>query len=72
MMYKCVENSDGIILVIDGDAVMARYTVDRHWHEVNVSVNGDKIKVRLYNRLKGYLDESVKFGIESVQKIPAN
>ncbi len=68
--YKYKEK-DGITNVMDGDNIIARYEVDRHWVEKNISVkDGDTLKVRLYNRLKGFLDCEVKLNVEEVQKIP--
>ena len=67
LKYK---ESNGVVNVMDGDSVVARYEVDRHWQEKNISVKNDIINVRLYNRLKGYLDCKVKLNTEEIQKIP--
>lgn len=68
MKYKEI---DGIVNVMDGDTIVARYTVDRHWTEKNISIRNGKLSVRLYNRLKGYLDCIVEFSNETIQKIPS-
>jgi uncharacterized membrane protein len=68
--YKYKEK-DGITNVMDGDNIIARYEVDRHWVEKNISVkDSDTLKVRVYNRIKGFLDCEVKLNVEEVQKIP--
>ena len=68
--YKYKEK-DGIVNVMDGDNIIAKYEVDRHWLEKNVSQrNEETLNVRLYNRLKGFLDCEVKLNVEEVQKIP--
>ena len=68
MKYKEI---DGIVNVIDGDTTVARYSVDRHWTEKNISVRDGRLNVRLYNRLKGYLDCIVVLSNETIQKIPS-
>jgi len=68
--YKYKEK-DNITNVMDGDNVIARYEVDRHWVEKNISVkDSDTLKVRVYNRIKGFLDCEIKLNVEEVQKIP--
>lgn len=68
--YKFKEK-DGVISVLDGDNVVAKYEVDKHWTEKNISQkDSETLSVRLYNRIKGFLDCEIKFGIEKVQKIP--
>ena len=68
--YKYKEK-DGITNVMDGDNIIARYEVDRHWVEKNISVkDSDTLKVRVYNRIKGFLDCEVKLNVGEVQKIP--
>lgn len=68
--YKYKEK-DGITNVMDGDNIIARYEVDRHWVEKNISVkDSETLKVRIYNRIKGFLDCEVKLNVEEVQKIP--
>ena len=68
--YKYKEK-DGITNVMDGDNIIARYEVDRHWVEKNISVkDSETLKVRVYNRIKGFLDCEVKLNVEEVQKIP--
>ena len=69
MKYKEV---NGIVNVMDGDTVIARYEVDRHWAEKNVSVKDGKLNIRLYNRMKGYLDCKVELNNDSIQKIPSS
>lgn len=65
--YKEKEN---IITVMDGDTVIAKYEVDRHWQEKNVSVKEDGIYIRLYNRMRGFQDCKVELNSDKVQKIP--
>jgi len=68
--YKYKEK-DGITNVMDGDNIIARYEIDRHWVEKNISVKDSyTLKVRVYNRIKGFLDCEVKLNVEEVQKIP--
>ena len=52
--YKYKEKDD-IIYVKENDQIVARYTIDKHWIEKNISEKDNIIKVRLYNRMKGYL-----------------
>ena len=65
--YKEKEN---VISVMDGDTIIARYEVDRHWQEKNVSVKEDGIYIRLYNRMRGFQDCKVELNSDKVQKIP--
>ncbi len=67
MKYK---EKDGIVNVMDGDTVVARYEVDRHWTEKNVSVKDGQLYIRLYNRMKGYLDCNIPLTNDTIQKIP--
>lgn len=68
--YKYKEK-DGIVNVMDGDNVIAKYEVDRHWIEKNVSFkDSETLRIRLYNRMKGFLDCEVKINVEDLQKIP--
>ena len=67
MKYK---EKDGIVNVMDGDTVVARYEVDRHWTEKNVSVKYGQLYIRLYNRMKGYLDRKIPLTNDSIQKVP--
>jgi hypothetical protein len=55
---------------MDGDAVVAQYEVDKHWRDINVSEKDDAIYVRLYNRMRGYLDCKVELNNDTIQKIP--
>lgn len=68
--FKFKEDKDGIVSVKEGDNVIAKYTVDYHWREVNISETNTQIKVRLYNKMKGYLDTTVELNKEEIQKIP--
>jgi len=65
--YREKEN---IITVMDEDTVIAKYEVDRHWQEKNVSVKEDGIYIRLYNRMRGFQDCKVELNSDKVQKIP--
>lgn len=57
--------------VIENDNVIAKYEIDRHWTEKNISIKNDgTLSVRLYNRLKGFLDCIVKLNVDDTQKIP--
>lgn len=68
--YKYKE-INGIVNVMDGDNAIAKYEVDRHWVEKNISMkNEDTLNVRLYNRMKGFLDCEIKLNVEETQKIP--
>ena len=67
--YKYKEKG-GIVNVMDGDTIVARYEVDRHWQEKNVSVKEDGIHIRLYNRMKGFQDCKVELNNDNIQKIP--
>ena len=67
--YKYKEK-DGVTNIMDGDTVVARYEVDRHWQDVNVSVKDDAIYVRLFNRAKKYIDCKVELNNDTIQKIP--
>jgi hypothetical protein len=67
--YKYKEK-DGIVNVMDGDTVIAKYEVDRHWQEKNASVKEDGIYIRLYNRNKGFQDCKVEINNDTIQKIP--
>jgi len=65
--YREKEN---IITVMDGDTVIAKYEVDKHWQEKNASVKEDGIYIRLYNRMRGFQDCKVELNSDKVQKIP--
>jgi hypothetical protein len=65
--YREKEN---IITVMDGDTVIAKYEVDRHWQEKNTSVKEDGIYIRLYNRMRGFQDCKVELNSDKIQKIP--
>ena len=75
-----IDNSDNIFdslenliteKLMDGDNVIAKYEVDRHWTEKNVSFkDSETLRIRLYNRMKGFLDCEVKLNFEDLQKIP--
>lgn len=67
--YKYKEK-DNIINVLDGDNIVARYTIDRHWTEKNISEKNDIINVRLYNKMKGYIDCEISINNDEIQKIP--
>ena len=68
--YKFKEKN-GITEVMDGDNVIAKYEVDIHWTEKNISQkDDDTLNVRLYNRMKGYIDCDVKLNNSDIQKIP--
>ena len=74
MKYKEI---DGIVNVMDGDTVVARYEVDiaryevdRHWTEKNVSIKDGQLYIRLYNRIKGFLDCKIPLTNNTIQKIP--
>jgi hypothetical protein len=55
---------------MDGDTVIAKYEVDRHWQEKNTSVKEDGIYIRLYNRMRGFQDCKVELNSDKIQKIP--
>lgn len=67
MKYKEI---NGVVHVMDGDTVLARYEVDYHWTEKNVSVKNGQLCIRLYNRMKGYTDCKVELHNDVIQKIP--
>jgi hypothetical protein len=67
--YKYKEK-DGIVNVMDGDAVVARYEIDRHWTEKNISEKDGSLSIRLYNRMKGFQDCKVEINNDTIQKIP--
>ena len=67
MKYKEI---NGIVHVMDGDTVLARYEVDYHWTEKNVSVKDGQLYIRLYNRMKGSLDGKIPLTNDTSQKIP--
>lgn len=68
--YKFKEKN-GITEVIDDDSVIAKYEVDIHWTEKNISQKDDEtLNLRLYNRMKGYIDCEVKLNSSDIQKIP--
>lgn len=67
--YKYKEKDD-IVYVKENDQIVARYTIDKHWIEKNISEKDNIIKVRLYNRMKGYLDCEILINNDIIQKIP--
>ena len=67
MKYK---ENDGITNVLDGDSIIARYKVDKHWVEKNISIRDGILNIRLYNRMKGYLDCKMELNNDSIQVIP--
>lgn len=71
MAYKFKEQKDGTVHVMDGDNVVAKYKVDRHWREVNASYPDDShISIRLYNRMRGYINSLITLNKEEIQEIP--
>lgn len=69
-MFKFKEQ-DNIISVIDeNDTIVARYTIDYHWTEKNISVKDRHLNIRLYSRTSGYIDCIVELNNDSIQKIP--
>ena len=69
MKYKFKEK-DNIINVLEGDDIIARYIIDKHWEQKNVSIKDDGIHIRLYNRMKKYIDCIIKLNEDNIQKIP--
>ena len=69
MNYKFKEIND-IINVTENGEIVARYQVDKHWEEKNISIKDNQINIRLYNRLKGYLDCVIELNNDNIQKIP--
>lgn len=71
-MFKFKEQ-DNIISVIDeNDTIVARYTIDYHWTEKNISVKDGRLYIRLYNKTSGYQDCMVDLNNnDSIQKIPS-
>ena len=71
-MFKFKEQ-DNIISVIDeNDTIVARYTIDYHWTEKNISVKDGRLYIRLYNRTSGYQDCVGDLNNNgSIQKIPS-
>ena len=67
--YKYKEKDD-IVYVKENDQIVSRYTIDKHWVEKNISEKDNIIKVRLYNRMKGYLDCEILINNDIIQKIP--
>lgn len=67
--FKFKEDGN-IVKVMEGDNVVAQYEVDYHWTEKNISVKSNSLSVRLYNRMKGFIDCEVKLNTDEVQKIP--
>ena len=69
-MYKFKEKDDIISVINEDDTVVARYTVDYHWQEKNVSIRDGRLYIRLYNRTSGYQDCTVELNNnDSIQKI---
>jgi len=70
-MYKFKEKDDIISVINEDDTVVARYTVDYHWQEKNVSVRDGRLYIRLHNRTSGYQDCTVELNNnDEIQKIP--
>jgi hypothetical protein len=67
--FKFKEDGN-IVKVMEGDNVVAQYEVDYHWTEKNISVKSNSLSVRLYNRMKGFIDCEVKLNTDEIQKIP--
>ena len=44
MKYKFKEQ-DNIINVIEGDNIIARYTIDKHWEQKNMSIKDDDLEL---------------------------
>lgn len=71
-MYKFKEKDDIISVINEDNTVVARYTVDYHWQEKNVSVRDGRLYIRLYNRTSGYQDCTVELNNnDEIQKIPS-
>lgn len=69
MNYRFREK-EGIINVLENGKVIAKYQIDRHWEEKNLSIKGKILYIRLYNRTKKYLDCKVELYKEEIQYIP--
>ena len=69
-MYKFKEKDNIISVINEDDTVVARYTVDYHWQEKNVSVRDGRLYIRLYNRTSGYQDCTIELNNDEIQKIP--
>ena len=67
--FKFKEDGN-IVKVMEGDNVVAQYEIDYHWTEKNISVKSNSLSVRLYNRMKGFIDCEVKLNTDEIQKIP--
>jgi len=68
--YKYKESGD-TIEVKEGDKIVAKYEIDYHWQEKNVSIkDSNTLSIRLYNRMKGYIDCDIKLNVDDIQKIP--
>ena len=70
MNYKFKEQKDGTIFIEEDDKVIAKYKVNERYREVNYSFKDDKVKIRLFDRYKRYIDVEVKFNIDEIQIIP--
>jgi len=64
MNYKFKE--DGI----DGGNIIARYQIDRHYVEKNISLRDNYLYIRLMNMNKKYVDCKVELNNDNIQKIP--
>ena len=69
MNYKFKEK-DGIINVLDEDTIIARYQIDRHYVEKNISLKDNCLYIRLMNMGKKYVDCKVELNNDNIQKIP--
>lgn len=69
MKYKFKEQ-DNIINILEGDDVIAKYRIDKHWEQKNMSIKDDGIHIRLYNRMKKYVDVIVLTNNNEIQNIP--
>ena len=69
MNYKFKEDGD-IINVIEGENIIARYQIDRHYVEKNISLRDNYLNIRLMNMNKKYIDCKVELNNNNIQKIP--
>ena len=69
MNYKFKEDGD-VINVIDGGNIIARYQINRHYVEKNISLRDNYLYIRLMNMNKKYVDCKVELNSDNIQKIP--
>lgn len=69
MNYKFKEDGD-VINVIEGENIIARYQIDRHYVEKNISLKDNCLYIRLMNMSKKYVDCKVELNNDNIQKIP--